>query len=163
MGFVISAVIIVFSISETRLYIIEALKSANPFDEGNSGRFDNMLAAVNVWIRNPWGVGYGIGNATVKFDTSNVAATYNDMLKTLLELGIPGLACYLIIYVTPLYRVSNCGLGEDSNYKYIVVMVVCVLLEKFLSEGNWPTFYACLALSLVTTNRLKNNITKIRC
>lgn len=134
----------------------------------SSGRIQ-MAEAIIKNLENHWLLGDGYGNNTLVYQTFGIAHPHNALLATLLYNGWSGLIILLIFFVLNIKQLcSNLTKIINNNFKWILVLSLCVLIESLFDtciigavSSNLETLFFYLCLGVITnTNFLNNEVLK---
>lgn len=116
---------------------------------GSSGtRKEGLMTSLLVTIRNPWGI--GIGNSTT-FGVRNLQ-THNAYTQVSSELGLLGLAAYLVFMISPFRKLGAIERtvyreGETNWFYYLAIglqaSIVGYMVTSFFASVayNWFIYY----------------------
>jgi len=135
--FLVLVAIVLFAVPTTRRLINLALTSLNPADSGNSERLSHMIAGLNIAIKYPLGVGFGLSSTMMGrfYPDFAIKYTYNVFLSMMIDLGWFGGFIYLLLFLVPAWRCLS-----PKSKTINVFLGVCLLASATLQFINGDSF-----------------------
>lgn len=104
-------------------------------------RKENLILSILVTIRNPWGI--GIGNSPT-FGVHNLE-THNAFTQVSSELGLLGLAAYLIMMISPYRKLGAIERQQHEKGEYDWFFYMSIGLQASIVAYMVSSFFASIA------------------
>jgi len=104
-------------------------------------RKENLILSILVTIRNPWGI--GIGNSPT-FGVHNLE-THNAFTQVSSELGLLGLAAYLIMMISPFRKLGAIERTQHEKGEYDWFYYMSIGLQASIVAYMVSSFFASIA------------------
>lgn len=104
-------------------------------------RKENLILSLIVTIRNPWGI--GIGNSPT-FGVHNLE-THNAFTQVSSELGLLGLAAYLIMMISPFRKLGAIERRQHEKGEYDWFFYLSIGLQASIVAYMVSSFFASIA------------------
>lgn len=104
-------------------------------------RKENLILSILVTIRNPWGI--GIGNSPT-FGVHNLE-THNAFTQVSSELGLLGLAAYLIMMISPFRKLGAIERMQHEKGEYDWFYYMSIGLQASIVAYMVSSFFASIA------------------
>lgn len=123
-----------------------------------SERVNSLLAALEIFVENPIGQGFGVGIGSV------LDGTY---INILVDLGFIGIVLFLIILVNMILRsvkmcqINNCIYTQSVLLTIITMALLCVF-ESVVYDSLINFFFAIIWFELNLPNVIRNDFKKLQ-
>jgi len=136
----------------TVLIIIFPLQSAikkiiyefNPFSNANQDRMNSLVVGLNVFLKNPFGVGFNLSGYAIDVyygEVVTTATTHSFLLKVLIEQGILGvIALFYLIYSLII------GLRNKEQSSLLIISLLSSILFSFLNGPTEPYLFFLIGI-----------------
>lgn len=116
------------------------IPSLDPVGSADARR-EGLITSIIVTIRNPWGI--GIGNSPV-FGAHNLQ-THNAFTQVSAELGVLGLAAYLVFIISPFRKLGAIERELYGNGRYGWFYLLSIGLQASIIGYMVSSFFASVA------------------
>lgn len=144
--FLAVGIILILALIPFRPFIVKILNEANPLSSANTERFLSVMVGLNIFINNPWGVGYNLGSTIIGRlygDVLSTASTHNFWVRIMVEQGLLGILSFVLFIAVILKKTLH---NTNKNSCVLFIAVFSGALYTFLNIPNEPYLYFSLGL-----------------
>lgn len=151
--------LIAIAVFPLRNKMLSFLDGINPTSKENSERFVGMQLGLLLFLKNPWGVGFGMsGTLLLRLYGDNTnGSTYNYLIKVMAEQGLLGVILFLGFFGTVVYHLDKKKYNDESFL--LLISVFAVFIVSFLTGSFGPASWAAIGLFFAVTKH--NNSFKV--
>lgn len=128
-------VLLIFPLKNKFLSLLDGI---NPSSEENSERFYAMQLGLLLFIKNPWGVGFGLSGTILlrTYENLLVGTTFNYLIKVLSEQGVLGGIFYCGIFYCGIKAMFKNAIEKEN--RILAISIISIFVVSFLT-GSFET------------------------